>query len=74
MDSRGVTEAHIYGLNTNTEYEVRVRSRMRGYNSGVFSDPIVIVVPSQGTERVWLNVLLKVPSDLVAFHGLLICY
>ncbi|XP_059398475.1 growth hormone receptor b [Carassius carassius] len=40
------TQAHIYGLRSNIEYEVRVRAKMRGYNFGVFSDSIFILVPN----------------------------
>ncbi|XP_051533552.1 growth hormone receptor-like [Myxocyprinus asiaticus] len=38
------TQAYIYGLRSNTEYEIRVRSKMRGYNYGDFSDSIFILI------------------------------
>ncbi|XP_077089087.1 growth hormone receptor b [Siphateles boraxobius] len=41
------TQANIYGLCSNTEYEVRVRSKMRGYDFGVFSDSIFILIPNK---------------------------
>ncbi|KAG9265540.1 growth hormone receptor-like [Astyanax mexicanus] len=44
LDNGKDTQAYIYGLNTSTEYEVRVRSKMRGYNFGEFSDSIFIQV------------------------------
>ncbi|XP_052393544.1 growth hormone receptor-like [Carassius gibelio] len=40
------TQAHIYGLQSSIEYEVRARTKMRGYNFGVFSDSIFILVPN----------------------------
>lgn len=48
MDNGKDTQAYIYGLSSNTEYEVRVRSKMRGYNFGVFSDSIFILIPNKG--------------------------
>ncbi|XP_066501271.1 growth hormone receptor b [Hoplias malabaricus] len=45
IDNGKETQAYIYGLNTSTEYEVRVRSKMRGYNFGELSDSIFILVP-----------------------------
>lgn len=42
------TQAYVYGLCSNTEYEVRVRSKMRGYNFGVFSDSIFILISNKG--------------------------
>ncbi|XP_050948910.1 growth hormone receptor b [Labeo rohita] len=47
MDNGKDTQAYIYGLSSNTEYEVRVRSKMRGYNFGVFSDSIFILIPNK---------------------------
>lgn len=44
LDDSKDTQAYIYALRSNTEYEVRVRSKMRGYNFGVFSESIFIVV------------------------------
>ncbi|XP_060746367.1 growth hormone receptor b [Tachysurus vachellii] len=41
-------QANIYGLRTNTEYEVRVRSKMRGYTYGNFGDSIFILVSNKG--------------------------
>ncbi|XP_052444950.1 growth hormone receptor [Carassius gibelio] len=41
------TEAYIYALHSNIEYEVRVRSKMRGYNFGVFSESIFILIPNK---------------------------
>ncbi|KTF82261.1 hypothetical protein cypCar_00035316 [Cyprinus carpio] len=46
LDNGKDTQAHIYGLRSNIEYEVRVRSKMRGYNFGVFSDSILILIPN----------------------------
>ncbi|XP_058271794.1 growth hormone receptor b isoform X1 [Hemibagrus wyckioides] len=43
-------QANIYGLRTNTEYEVRVRSKMRGYNFGDFGDSIFILVSNKGSR------------------------
>lgn len=50
-------QANIYGLHTNTEYEVRVRSKMRGYNFGDFGESIFILVSNKGTRR--LDLLLR---------------
>uniref|UniRef100_W5UIC1 Growth hormone receptor n=1 Tax=Ictalurus punctatus TaxID=7998 RepID=W5UIC1_ICTPU len=50
LDSGKDTQANIYGLRSNTEYEVRVRSKMRGYNFGDFGDSIFILVPSKGSR------------------------
>ncbi|XP_058613208.1 growth hormone receptor b isoform X1 [Onychostoma macrolepis] len=44
LDNGKDTQAYIYGLRSNTEYEVRVRSKMRGYNFGVFSESIFILM------------------------------
>lgn len=44
LDNGKDIQAYIYGLNTSTEYEVRVRSKMRGFNFGEFSDSIFIQV------------------------------
>ncbi|XP_059382236.1 growth hormone receptor-like [Carassius carassius] len=41
------TQAYIYALRSNIEYEVRVRSKMRGYNFGVFSESIFILIPNK---------------------------
>ncbi|XP_051536357.1 growth hormone receptor-like [Myxocyprinus asiaticus] len=41
------TQAYIYGLRSNTEYEVRVRSKMRGYKFGDFSDSIFLLIPDK---------------------------
>ncbi|XP_062868100.1 growth hormone receptor b [Trichomycterus rosablanca] len=68
LDSREVTEAYVYGLNTNTDYEVRVRSRMRGYNFGEFIDPIVIFVSSQGPR----NTVVAVLTLTVAAIGIIL--
>lgn len=48
LDNGKDTQAYVYGLRSNTEYEVRVRSKMRGYNFGVFSDSIFILIPNKG--------------------------
>ncbi|XP_056587116.1 growth hormone receptor b [Triplophysa dalaica] len=45
MDNGKVMEAYVYGLLSNVEYEVRVRSQMRGYNYGDFSESIFILIP-----------------------------
>ncbi|MCI4386709.1 hypothetical protein PGIGA_G00065610 [Pangasianodon gigas] len=50
LDSGKDTQVNIYGLHSNTEYEVRVRSKMRGYNFGDFGDSIFILVPSKGSR------------------------
>nr|AAY86768.1 growth hormone receptor II [Silurus meridionalis] len=50
LDNGKDTQANIYGLRSNTEYEVRVRSKMRGYNFGDFSDSIFILVFSKGSR------------------------
>ncbi|KAI4879690.1 hypothetical protein NFI96_032016 [Prochilodus magdalenae] len=47
LDSGRDIQTTIYGLNTSTEYEVRVRCKMRGYNFGEFSDSIFILVGSK---------------------------
>ncbi|XP_026868215.2 growth hormone receptor b isoform X1 [Electrophorus electricus] len=47
LDNGKNTQAYIYGLNSNTYYEVRVRCKMRGYNFGEFSDSIFILVPGK---------------------------
>ncbi|KAL6469911.1 hypothetical protein MHYP_G00210300 [Metynnis hypsauchen] len=57
LDNGKETKAYIYGLNTSTEYEVRVRSKMRGYNFGEFSDSIFILVDSK-EPRVPLTAML----------------
>lgn len=44
LDNGKDTQAYIYGLRSDTEYEVRVRSKMRGYNFGVFSESIFILI------------------------------
>lgn len=48
LDNGKDTQVYIYGLCSNTEYEVRVRSQMRGYNFGVFSDSIFILISNKG--------------------------
>lgn len=48
LDNGKDTQAYIYALHSNIEYEVRVRSKMRGYNFGVFSDSILILIPNIG--------------------------
>ncbi len=48
LDNGKDTQAYIYGLRSNTEYEVRVRSKMRGYNFGVFSESIFILILNKG--------------------------
>lgn len=48
MDNGKVMEAYVYGLLSNVEYEVRVRSQMRGYNYGDFSESIFILIPYKG--------------------------
>ncbi|XP_051733718.1 growth hormone receptor b isoform X2 [Ctenopharyngodon idella] len=50
LDNGKDTQAYVYGLRSNTEYEVRVRSKMRGYNFGVFSDSIFILIPNKETR------------------------
>ncbi|KAK9955302.1 hypothetical protein ABG768_015184 [Culter alburnus] len=50
LDNGKDTQAYVYGLRSNTEYEVRVRSKMRGYNFGVFSDSIFIFIPNKETR------------------------
>uniref|UniRef100_A0A671M824 Growth hormone receptor-like n=1 Tax=Sinocyclocheilus anshuiensis TaxID=1608454 RepID=A0A671M824_9TELE len=47
LDNDKDTQAYVYGLRSNIEYEVRVRSKMRSYNNfGVFSDSIFILIPN----------------------------
>ncbi|XP_043077644.1 growth hormone receptor b [Puntigrus tetrazona] len=57
LDSGKDTQAYIYALHSNTEYEVRVRSKMRGYNFGVFSDSIFILIPNK-ESRIPVTALL----------------
>ncbi|XP_016332833.1 growth hormone receptor-like isoform X1 [Sinocyclocheilus anshuiensis] len=47
LDNGKDTQAYIYALRSNIEYEVRVRSKMRGYNFGVFSESIFILIPNK---------------------------
>uniref|UniRef100_A0A8C2GHI4 Growth hormone receptor b n=2 Tax=Cyprinus carpio TaxID=7962 RepID=A0A8C2GHI4_CYPCA len=47
LDNGKDTQAYIYALHSNIEYEVRVRSKMRGYNFGVFSESIFILIPNK---------------------------
>ncbi|KAK2872632.1 hypothetical protein Q8A67_022529 [Cirrhinus molitorella] len=47
LDNGKDTQAYIYGLRSNIEYEVRVRAKMRGYNFGVFSDSIFILITNK---------------------------
>lgn len=41
-------QSYVYGLRSNVEYEIRVRSQMRGYNNGDFSESIFILIPYKG--------------------------
>ncbi|XP_053334296.1 growth hormone receptor b [Clarias gariepinus] len=50
LESGKDPQVNIYGLHTNTEYEVRVRTKMRGYQFGDFGDSIFIVVSSKGSR------------------------
>nr|XP_015223500.1 PREDICTED: growth hormone receptor isoform X2 [Lepisosteus oculatus] len=52
MDIEKHTYQSIYGLKTNTEYEVRVRCRMPAFdNFGEFSDPITVYIPQIPTKE-----------------------
>ncbi|KAF5903735.1 growth hormone receptor, partial [Clarias magur] len=50
LDSGKDTQVNIYGLHSNIEYEVRVRTKMRGYKFGDFGDSIFILVSSKGSR------------------------
>ncbi|TRY97877.1 hypothetical protein DNTS_034118 [Danionella cerebrum] len=58
LDNGKDTKASIYGLRSNIEYEVRVRSKMRGYNFGAFSDSITIFVPNTESRVAVTTVLV----------------
>ncbi|TSX03290.1 Growth hormone receptor [Bagarius yarrelli] len=57
-------QANIYGLHTNTEYEVRVKSIMRGYNSGDFGDPAFILVSVKGSRVTTTAVFILVATAI----------
>ncbi|KAK7131223.1 hypothetical protein R3I94_016376 [Phoxinus phoxinus] len=59
------TQAYVYGLCSNTEYEVRVRSKMRGYNYGVFSDSIFILI-SNKESRIPITAVLVFSAVVIA--------
>ncbi|CAM4667718.1 unnamed protein product [Leuciscus chuanchicus] len=65
------TQAYIYGLCSNTEYELRVRSKMRGYNFGVFSDSIFILI-SNKESRIPITAVLVFSAVGVAIILMLI--
>lgn len=47
LESDKNTQAYIYGLESNTEYELRVRAKMRSFHFGDFSDSIFILIPNK---------------------------
>ncbi|XP_076836918.1 growth hormone receptor b [Brachyhypopomus gauderio] len=71
LDSVKDTQAYVYGLNSNTQYEVRVRTKMRGYNFGEFSDSIFILVPGK-ESRVPLTALFIFAALSIGFILILI--
>ncbi|XP_030625090.1 growth hormone receptor b isoform X2 [Chanos chanos] len=57
IDSGRSTKAYIYALHSNTEYEIRVRCGMDGFNFGNFSDSIFIKIPSKESSIPFAAVL-----------------
>lgn len=46
------TKKFIYGLRTNTDYEIRVRCKMKGFmNFSNFSDSLMINIPATGRKK-----------------------
>ncbi|XP_060791910.1 growth hormone receptor b isoform X2 [Neoarius graeffei] len=64
LDSGKDMQANIYGLRSNTKYEVRVRSKMRGYNFGDFGDSIFILVSSKGSRIPITSVFILVATAI----------
>ncbi|XP_067280893.1 growth hormone receptor b [Pseudorasbora parva] len=71
LDNGKETQAYIYGLSSNTEYEVRVRSKMRGYKFGVFSDSIFILIPNK-ESRIPITAVLVFTAVVIAVILMLI--
>nr|XP_055036854.1 growth hormone receptor b [Misgurnus anguillicaudatus]XP_055036855.1 growth hormone receptor b [Misgurnus anguillicaudatus] len=71
LNNGKITQAYIYGLRSNFEYEVRVRSQMRGYNYGDFSESIFILVPYKESRimitAVFIFVAIGIGVTLMVF-------